>query len=290
MKHLLLIVFIFFCATQVRAQLDPVTGGIFLLQTGVKMAAAGGKDKAGKGEANVSSFSHEGTRVPLKRVPAQQVKGEHREVILAVEQGLNQAKALYDARQLDQLEAYTATFPDLTTKVQLLEQQRPKWNVAPYKAEMAFYTGLAEKQKTFRLAAAKAAEEARAAAERARLAREAEVETKRAEAARMAAAAAAAAMASDEVQETPVTEDAAPAAVVPVKSKPAAKTPAKTTTKRTTTTSVKKGATVYYCASGNTVKYHRSSSCRGLNRCSASVDPISLKEAQSYMDACKICN
>jgi uncharacterized protein YgiM (DUF1202 family) len=50
-----------------------------------------------------------------------------------------------------------------------------------------------------------------------------------------------------------------------------------------------KGATVYFCNSGNTVKYHSSSSCRGLNRCSASVNPISLKEAQASMDACKIC-
>ncbi|WP_046245052.1 hypothetical protein [Hymenobacter terrenus] len=33
---------------------------------------------------------------------------------------------------------------------------------------------------------------------------------------------------------------------------------------------------VYYCDSGNTVKYHATAGCRGLSRCGASVVPISL--------------
>lgn len=46
----------------------------------------------------------------------------------------------------------------------------------------------------------------------------------------------------------------------------------------------------YYCASGNVVKYHSSPTCRGLNRCSASVQPLALSEAQSKMDPCKLCH
>jgi len=46
----------------------------------------------------------------------------------------------------------------------------------------------------------------------------------------------------------------------------------------------------YYCASGNTVKYHSSATCRGLNRCSATVKPLALSEAQGQMEPCKICH
>lgn len=49
------------------------------------------------------------------------------------------------------------------------------------------------------------------------------------------------------------------------------------------------GPMVYYCASGNTVKYHATSGCRGLARCGASILPISLREAQQQMDPCKWC-
>ena len=46
----------------------------------------------------------------------------------------------------------------------------------------------------------------------------------------------------------------------------------------------------YYCASGNTVKYHSSATCRGLNRCSATVKPLALSQAQAQMEPCKICH
>lgn len=49
-------------------------------------------------------------------------------------------------------------------------------------------------------------------------------------------------------------------------------------------------ALAYYCASGNTVKYHSSATCRGLNRCSATVKPLTLAEAQSKMQPCRICH
>lgn len=46
---------------------------------------------------------------------------------------------------------------------------------------------------------------------------------------------------------------------------------------------------VYYCASGNTVKYHAAPDCRGLSRCSATVTATTLREAQQSMQPCKWC-
>lgn len=49
-------------------------------------------------------------------------------------------------------------------------------------------------------------------------------------------------------------------------------------------------AVAYYCASGNTVKYHASPTCRGLNRCSATIKPLPLSEAQAKMQPCRVCH
>jgi hypothetical protein len=49
------------------------------------------------------------------------------------------------------------------------------------------------------------------------------------------------------------------------------------------------GPVVYYCNSGNTVKYHAEPNCRGLSRCGASVVSMSLATAQQSMDPCKWC-
>jgi uncharacterized protein YgiM (DUF1202 family) len=46
---------------------------------------------------------------------------------------------------------------------------------------------------------------------------------------------------------------------------------------------------VYVCDSGNTVKYHASSSCRGLNRCRAAVVKYPYSEASAKHDPCQIC-
>jgi len=49
------------------------------------------------------------------------------------------------------------------------------------------------------------------------------------------------------------------------------------------------GPKVYYCNSGNTVKYHATPGCRGLARCNAAVVSIGLAAAQQRMDPCKWC-
>lgn len=49
-------------------------------------------------------------------------------------------------------------------------------------------------------------------------------------------------------------------------------------------------ALAYYCASGNTVKYHSYPDCRGLNRCGASIVSLPLTQAEDSMDPCKFCH
>ncbi|MDO7853187.1 hypothetical protein [Hymenobacter convexus] len=46
----------------------------------------------------------------------------------------------------------------------------------------------------------------------------------------------------------------------------------------------------YYCASGYTVKYHASPTCRGLENCSATIDKIALRTAQARMEPCWVCH
>lgn len=46
----------------------------------------------------------------------------------------------------------------------------------------------------------------------------------------------------------------------------------------------------YYCASGYTVKYHASPTCRGLDNCSATIDKLALSTAQARMEPCWVCH
>jgi hypothetical protein len=47
----------------------------------------------------------------------------------------------------------------------------------------------------------------------------------------------------------------------------------------------------YYCASGNTVKYHSFPTCRGLSSCTARVTFISLAKARrQQMAPCQVCH
>ena len=58
-----------------------------------------------------------------------------------------------------------------------------------------------------------------------------------------------------------------------------------------TTTEVKTAeATVYICTGPKARKYHASSSCRGLNRCSGSIKQLSVSSAKAKgFTPCKIC-
>ena len=47
---------------------------------------------------------------------------------------------------------------------------------------------------------------------------------------------------------------------------------------------------VYICTGGKSTKYHKTSTCSGLNRCSGEIKQITLKEAASKgRTPCAIC-
>lgn len=51
-----------------------------------------------------------------------------------------------------------------------------------------------------------------------------------------------------------------------------------------------KAKSVYICTGPQSKVYHSTNECKGLSRCSASVDAVTLKEAQDLgRRACKVC-
>lgn len=52
----------------------------------------------------------------------------------------------------------------------------------------------------------------------------------------------------------------------------------------------KEAQTVYICTGRSATVYHKTSKCRGLNRCSGSVKEVTIEKAKSMnRRACKIC-
>lgn len=50
-------------------------------------------------------------------------------------------------------------------------------------------------------------------------------------------------------------------------------------------------STVYYCTGPNAKKYHSSSSCKGLNKCSGKISKCTKAEAEKKgLTPCKICH
>lgn len=50
------------------------------------------------------------------------------------------------------------------------------------------------------------------------------------------------------------------------------------------------GTEVYICTGSSATKYHKSSNCRGLNRCSGSILKLSMSSAKAKgYYPCKIC-
>jgi len=46
---------------------------------------------------------------------------------------------------------------------------------------------------------------------------------------------------------------------------------------------------VYICDSKTAHKYHRTQSCKGLNRCTHTIKKVTLETAQKTRSACKVC-
>lgn len=54
--------------------------------------------------------------------------------------------------------------------------------------------------------------------------------------------------------------------------------------------SASEGPTVYICTGPNSKRYHRSSDCRGLKKCSGSIRAVSVSKAESMRRTpCKWC-
>lgn len=47
--------------------------------------------------------------------------------------------------------------------------------------------------------------------------------------------------------------------------------------------------TVYICTGPKAKKYHKTSHCKGLNRCSGTIKSISIAEARKHYSPCNIC-
>lgn len=59
----------------------------------------------------------------------------------------------------------------------------------------------------------------------------------------------------------------------------------------TTETSAQEATYVYICTGGSSTKYHKTSTCRGLNSCKGKIIRITKSDAENkyYRTPCKIC-
>lgn len=291
-KHLLLVLLLAFTFPAL-AQYE------YLAVAGVAAGLNALKGHPQKADEYVTQASYKGRTFLQKRTPTNKVPGKGGSQITAVEQQLS---TFYTALQAD------ATSPvmdadheaALTAALAQLKDARPLWSTTAYSEEMSFYRRQESDRRYTRDELAR--KQAYQRQERDRTRRDslqllalrrstiidstrravlAQVRSQQDSAARVRAAALSSIA---EVGEMPAPTRAyvASPARTAVAHKPAVKK-AVVKVKRST------GPTVYYCASGNTVKYHASPSCRGLARCGASVVPISLHEAETSMEPCKWC-
>ncbi|MVN78950.1 hypothetical protein GO988_21685 [Hymenobacter sp. HMF4947] len=270
----------------------------YLAVTGALAGVNALKGHPQKPDEYVTQATYQGRTFPQKRSPLYKLPSKGRDQISALEQLLAsryvalQADAASPILSTEQEAAFTAAFSQLTTT-------RPNWSVAAYTDELAFYR--TEENRRSYARAKLASEQAyqrqqrertrRDSVERLALRRAALIDsTRRAVLAQVRAVADSVAQVQADAVAAAATPEAttasraytAVAPHAPVAHKPAVKKVV-VKVKRST------GPTVYYCASGNTVKYHASSGCRGLARCGASIEPISLREAQASMEPCKWC-
>jgi len=357
MKQTILTLCGFLFYLQVQAQVEPVAAGAVLLKARIGIARSAEADRVGKGAAYVSYIIHNGDSIPFKRVPRGKIRGAQRATILSIETTLSEAKTLYLANDMEGLVEEQDKLALARTNVGAVELIRPKWNVAPYKAEIAFYESLIHSRQTLaRLVSDIEASNARMAAERELRAtdeknrRAEQAETRKEHNVMLSSSltqtegyyqyvnasklnlrewpstsakvlvsldAASRIEVVEELGEwrkvkalgregylsasylvnslEDVTAGSAELSNVSYYPKPAAaakrrgRAAPSTFRSRPAASQKNKAGTVYYCNSGNVVKYHRSANCRGLNRCKAAIEPISLAEASNYMNPCKFC-
>ena len=294
MKRMLLFLTLVLGSQLAQAQIEGLVVGGAL--AGIHALSKG---RAQKPDEYVTTVAYGSGTFAQKRTPAEKLKGKGVAEIQAVEQRL-QERCL--AMRADELQAFfpTSQYNEVLVMLRALAAARPNWNQEPYRLEADFYfhedmrRDQPRRQRDWQL------EQARQARSRARfdsVARVAQRLRERQDSIRETVAARAEQLRDSLDRVAVVAEErtAAVAAGPVVKTRAAtgvAGARAASTHKKVAVAphrAVSRGPVVYYCASGNTVKYHASPDCRGLNRCGSAVVKISQREAEQSMNPCKFC-
>ena len=189
----------------------------------------------------------------------------------------------------------------LTAALSALQAARPQWSTSAYAAELDFYRSEDSRRQYTRDELALKVAYQRQQREQARRDSLGRVAQRRAflidstrqvvlaeQQARQDSVAQAKATARQALEEEATRLEAEEARVVASPARPSA-APKPAARKVVVKAKRSTGPTVYYCASGNRVKYHATSGCRGLARCGASILPMSLRDAEASMEPCKWC-
>jgi hypothetical protein len=290
MKRLLLLCLLLNSTFAAQAQISQLIS--LGLMVGVSAAT---KDRTQKADQYVTQVTYHGQQLSQKRTPADKLTSKGGVQIAAMEQFLAGRYAVLLADD-------TSPILDGNQEANFIAVQSPitanrsTWNQAPYSAEMDFYRREDTRRWQARQVLAQQQQYRQQRRDEARRDSLERVALRRIWSADSMRSAAIVRMDAQVDSIERVHAVALAAAPNPAMATRAVATRARTTSTHATVTKKKvvavkhsTGPTVYYCASGNTVKYHASSGCRGLARCGASVDPISLREAQQSMDPCKWC-
>jgi hypothetical protein len=276
--------------------LAQVNEAVWLLGNGIGAGAKAMKNRANKPGEFTTYFRAEQDSVPMKRTPENKLRGDAASEIRKLEAYLQQVHEAYRKPSVESI------CPDAQTGdylISTINSRQPKWDTGPYVLELGFY----KKEHGRRYTAARVAEQQQreAQARRQQAARDsldliAQRQRIHADSVREAVALARARIQArlDSI-ELP-TRQARAAELNRALLTDAGRraldrgngAPSKPASARTATKSAK-GPVVYMCNSGNSVKYHSSPDCRGLNRCGSSVVRIGKAEAQQSMDACRFC-
>jgi hypothetical protein len=272
------------------------TAGLVL--NGAQAGAKALKNRGNKPGEFVTYF-HVGTdSVAQKRTPENKLRGDASINIRQLEAYLTRVYVLY---QQPQVESICPDAQNGAAMIRTVRQLQQKWDVVPYEQELAFYqqqhqrryTAARQREQQEREAYDRRQQTRRDSLTRIAIRRQQQTDSVSAIARAYATREQARVDSVSEIARRARAEELNRALLTPAGRQALARGAATTTTH---TTAAKPqphakatGAVVYMCDSGNSVKYHASPTCRGLNRCGATIVKISKAEATQTMDPCKFC-
>lgn len=286
----------------------PISLAAGLLVNGTQAAAKAARNRAGKPGEFVTYFRVGADSVAMKRTPPEKLRGDAATSIRDEEALLQRCHQTYLKPGPLSLELEWVYSQQ---QLQRIAATQPKWDIKPYQQEIAFYQREQQRrldeQRRQQLHAYQVAHARQDSLTRLEQRRRVQQDSLRAVAyARRQAYNDSVAAVADrvfsrqravadslaQITRTTMTRPVATAIARPATTvsrpaaprKPAARPPVARPAARPAA-----GGVVYMCNSGNVVKYHATSGCRGLNRCGASVVRISKADAQQSMDPCKFC-